>query len=384
MLVSPSNFFNSRALIWGVHVPPQGLFSMADGKAATSPIKPQKPSKPDMKLVEALVKQPDIVRAAKAIQAVDALYVGTGAGMGVSSGLGTFRGKTAGIWPPLKKLGIDFTQMSNPKWFTYDKGMHQRSINFAWSFWHFRYQAYTTSEPHPGYGYITDWCKKMPLGGFSFTSNIDGHWEAAGFPVDRILECHGSVHFMQCASGCSEQIWPVTTEFNMEIDHATDCAKEPLPKCKHCDQGARPNVLMFGDWHFLPNRHDLQETNRQKWEARLEKYAVEKKDRSGKKGAGQPVELVVLEIGAGSAVPAVRYNCEAMARKRASTFIRINPDEPKIGSMPSRCDKIEITDDSLAVLTAIDQLLQAQHDKEKPRQGSQLGIAKKTQNIANY
>ena len=41
----------------------------------------------------------------------------TGAGMGVDSGLGTFRGRNAGVWPPLKDLGMDFTEMSTPSHF---------------------------------------------------------------------------------------------------------------------------------------------------------------------------------------------------------------------------------------------------------------------------
>jgi hypothetical protein len=40
---------------------------------------------------------------AKAIFEADALLYTTGAGMGVASGLGTFRGVNAGVWPPLVK-----------------------------------------------------------------------------------------------------------------------------------------------------------------------------------------------------------------------------------------------------------------------------------------
>lgn len=45
------------------------------------------------------------------IKESDAMLICTGAGMGVGSKLGTFRGPNAGVWPPLQKLGIDFTEM---------------------------------------------------------------------------------------------------------------------------------------------------------------------------------------------------------------------------------------------------------------------------------
>lgn len=37
-------------------------------------------------------------RAAEAVASADALLITTGAGMGVDSGLGTFRGRNAGVW----------------------------------------------------------------------------------------------------------------------------------------------------------------------------------------------------------------------------------------------------------------------------------------------
>lgn len=33
-----------------------------------------------------------------------------------------------------------------------------------------------------GYYLLKEWAASKPLGGFSFTSNIDGHWLRCGFP----------------------------------------------------------------------------------------------------------------------------------------------------------------------------------------------------------
>src|SRR5207247_801039 len=64
----------------------------------------------------------DLGRAAAAIAGAEALIIGAGAGMGVDSGLPDFRG-TEGFWkayPPFAKLGLNFVQLANPRWFRTD------------------------------------------------------------------------------------------------------------------------------------------------------------------------------------------------------------------------------------------------------------------------
>ena len=134
-----------------------------------------------------------IARAAAAISAADALLIITGAGMGVDSGLATFRGRNAGVWPQLLALGLDSSDLSMPVWFRNDPRL-------AWAFWHDRYQAYLAGTPHAGYDLLAKWGSKAGCrhGCFSVTSNIDGHWaRTPGLPEDRLCECHGSVDNLQ-------------------------------------------------------------------------------------------------------------------------------------------------------------------------------------------
>lgn len=210
-------------------------------------------------------------QAAAWIKEADALLFTTGAGMGVASGIGTFRGVNAGVWPPLEKRGIDFSEMSCPRQFEVNE-------RFAWSFWNFRYACYTGNEPHKGYHILREWGEKKPAGYFCFTSNIDGHWEAAKVPSDRVYECHGSVRFMQCqrrdkACPLYKAIWPTdpSTVLSMEIDPETDAVSEnsELPKCSGCGKTARPNVLMFGDYGVVHERIDGQSDNYKKWKGTL-------------------------------------------------------------------------------------------------------------------
>ena len=48
--------------------------------------------------------------------------------------------------------------------------------DLAWGFWGRCHQAYTRARPHAGYALLAGWARRAPLGGFSVTSNVDGHW----------------------------------------------------------------------------------------------------------------------------------------------------------------------------------------------------------------
>ena len=244
-------------------------------------------------------------KAAHHIRTADALLVTTGAGMGVDSGFGTFRGRNAGVWPPLQELGYDFTEMSNPQWFSDDPA-------FGWAFWHFRWSAYTSGVPHRGYHLLVKWGHAVPKGMFSFTSNIDGHWIRAGLSADRVLEVHGSVNHLQCAKPCAQEIWD-TPKLEFTLDDKGHKVTSDLPQCPKCSAVARPNVLMFGDWGYVDIRSRVQEDHYAKW---------------CKSVAGSKV--VIVEIGAGHAVPTVRLQSEAQARRLNATLIRINLDDPDV------------------------------------------------------
>ncbi len=243
--------------------------------------------------------------AAQAVAGATALLVTAGAGMGVDSGLPDFRGNE-GFWkayPPMAKLGISFVEMANPAWF-------RRDPELAWGFYGHRLDLYRTTRPHRGFDLLLRWGAELPHGLFVFTSNVDGQFQRAGFPEERIVECHGSIHHLQCAEGCNPAIWSAQG-VEVTVDEATFRARPPLPACPSCGGLARPNVLMFGDWQWIPRRTAEQE-------GRFEAWLLE--------AAGPG--LVVVELGAGTAVPTVRMTSERVARSSGGTLVRINPREP--------------------------------------------------------
>jgi len=264
-------------------------------------------------------------QAAEWIRAADGLLIGAGAGMGVDSGLPDFRGNE-GFWnayPAFRDQRLSFVDMANPQWF-------RSAPRQAWGFYGHRLQMYRSTQPHAGFACLLKWCASVPLGGFVFTSNVDGHFQQAGFDDERILECHGSIHYLQCTEPCSSDVWP-SDPVQLAIDTEHCLAEGELPRCRRCNQIARPNILMFGDGQWVDERALHQEQHLQTWLATL----------AGKR-------IVAIECGAGTAVPTVRSFCQ----RYATHLIRINPREPN--TPPGG---LSIPTAALQAIRAIDQRL---------------------------
>ncbi|SEP82691.1 NAD-dependent protein deacetylase, SIR2 family [Lentzea albida] len=237
----------------------------------------------------------DYDRAAELIAGADAVLVCAGAGMGVDSGLPDFRG-TEGFWrayPPYERLGLKFEEIADPVHFADDPAL-------AWGFYGHRLALYRATVPHKGFAVLRSWGARV------FTSNVDGQFQKAGFAD--VAEVHGSIHHAQCVEPCTDEIWECT--FDVEVDPSTMRAVGELPSCPQCGGLARPNILMFGDWGWVPHRSQRQLDALTEWRREHRKLAV-------------------VEIGAGTAVPTVRRQAE-LASAASGALIRINTREPAV------------------------------------------------------
>jgi len=249
---------------------------------------------------------PSLQRAANAIREADALLITAGAGMGVDSGLPDFRGNE-GFWrayPPFKARGLSFVDMASPEWF-------DRNPAVAWGFYGHRLHLYRDTTPHEGFHILRRWAERMTGGVFVFTSNVDGQFQRAAFPEDAVVECHGSIHHLQCVRPCCQETWDAKE--HVAVDTTTFEASEPLPRCPRCGGMARPNVLMFGDWGWIHHRTSAQERRMEAW----------------MRGLGD-ARLAIVEMGAGIAIPTVRATSEQAGRRKGATLVRINPREPQV------------------------------------------------------
>lgn len=246
-----------------------------------------------------------IERAARTIAAADHLLITAGAGMGVDSGLPDYRGPE-GFWnahPPLRDQRLRWIDLAQPDAF--------RTIPaLAWGFYGSRLTLYRRTRPHDGFRILRRWAATK-RSFFVYTSNVDGQFQRAGFPPERILEIHGSVQHTQCVTPCHPQVYDASG-LEIPVDPDTLHAASRLPRCPRCKGMARPNVLLFGDDAFVRTRRDEQRHGFLRWLT-----------------GAQNGRLAIVELGAGPDIPTVRQKGEQLARCANVRLVRINLHDPE-------------------------------------------------------
>ena len=236
------------------------------------------------------------------IEQADGLLITAGAGMGIDSGLPDFRG-AEGFWnayPALGRAKIQFEAIANPDAF-------HILPEVAWGFYGHRLNLYRNTVPHEGFDLLRRMAEQVEQGAFVLTSNVDGQFQKAGFSEAQVCEVHGSIHHLQCMEPCHKLSWPADA-FVPEVDVDTCVLLNEPPWCPRCSEMARPNVLMFGDWSWVPARQQEQEQRLQRWLSRCR-------------------SPLIIELGAGTAIPTLRH----FAERLAAPLIRINPHAAEAG-----------------------------------------------------
>ena len=230
--------------------------------------------------------------------------------------------------------------------FDSDSTFSQRALSSGWGFFGHRYQLYSTAVPHEGYHILRRWAQASRLGSFVFTSNVDGHFLKAGFSDAHVVECHGTIHMLQPFDPrLGNHLWPASDALaSLVVDTDTFRAKQPLPMCPP-EAGpaagtlARPNILMFGEWGWVEQRTNEQHHRHETFLDSLPRDA----------------HVVVVEIGAGSAIPTVRDTSETVLETFSNaTLLRINPVESQ-----GPGGTISISETGLAALKMLDEALAA-------------------------
>ena len=266
-------------------------------------------------------------QAADLVRQADGMLIGAGAGMGVDSGLPDFRGPE-GFWrayPALREAGLEFSEIASPSAF-------EANPQLAWGFYGHRLVLYRRTVPHAGFALLRKWAAEMPLGARVFTSNVDGQFQQAGFEPRQVLECHGSIHRLQCSAPCRRQTWSADG-FVPDLDEARCLLRNALPRCPHCGALARPNVMMFGDWAWVDRGGTAAQHQLDLWLDRVER-------------------LVVIEVGAGTAIPSVRLMSHRAIVDHGARLVRINLREAQ-----TPAGHVGLALGALQALSAMDALL---------------------------
>ena len=150
---------------------------------------------------------------------------------------------------------------------------------------------------------------------FVVTTNVDGQFEKAGFPPERVFATQGDYGLNQCARGCHDTLYPNRALAAEMIAQTEDCLVPSalVPRCPVC--GGPMAVHLRVDGHFVENVD---------WHAAQDRYLRFVEDMRGR-------PTVLLELGVGWNTPGIiRLPFEALARAFYAPLVRLNRDDARI------------------------------------------------------
>lgn len=221
---------------------------------------------------------------------------------------------------------MTYEEMSDDKWFFEDPA-------FAWGVNYTQLEMYRNTPPHAGYRFLLHWAQTLGKPWYVFTSNIDGHFEKAGFPQDRVVTCHGDIHHLQCVNqNCKaerkeDNVWSaegIPQGLADLVDQASLRFSDMSPleeahfRCPRCSGLARPNI-----WFCSDRNHAF-------WVDEGERRQAYIKWLEGLQAEGK--HIVVIECGGGMDIPTVRCEGEDAVNEAGSNslLVRINPTDCRV------------------------------------------------------
>lgn len=243
-----------------------------------------------------------------------ALFILTGAGMSVCSGVPVFRRADGKMTDEFLKFLSDYNlarrnagKREANDWFNFSvpEMFEKATEKEAWAYWFWRITR-ARVDLAEDYTLLMNIINKFGMEKtFVQTSNCDMLHAKAGVPEDKIYEIHGSLGWVNCSKSCCNDILPVSTiEENIQDGTPPQCPKG----CGNC---LRPNVMIFGDYHLVEDRIENQRSNFYKHCCKYPKR-------------------IVIEIGAGTVVASIRASSKSLTSNALDNpLIRINPDTKK-------------------------------------------------------
>lgn len=260
------------------------------------------------------------------LENANAIVINTGAGMGVDSGLADYRGN-GGQWGQVESDSEKSVfEVVNPQAFLENPA-------YSWKLFGQRIKEYAETKPHNGFTILKNWVAAYNLDCFCLTSNIDSHFQKAGFAEENIRELHGTLAYFQSSNpDLTREIWKNELSGDEILKNAENGI---FPTCPNSKIMARPNVYMFRDDTYIDTRSKEQG---RRFQAFLERN-------KGK-------NILVFEIGSGPHVQTIRVKTRMLRTEYGAKIIRINPKDYNI-----KAPNIGISKGALEALTEIDNYL---------------------------
>jgi NAD-dependent deacetylase len=155
--------------------------------------------------------------AAERLAAAARVFVLSGAGLGVASGLPTFRG-VGGLWN-----NRHVEELASPDGF-------RRDPQASWAWYNTRIAAYANARPNAGHAALVELARLVPHFTLA-TQNVDGLHARAG--SRDVIELHGNLRTLTC-TGCNAAE-PLAEPFDLAALHHA------------CGGLRRPAVVWFGE-----------------------------------------------------------------------------------------------------------------------------------------
>jgi NAD-dependent deacetylase len=143
----------------------------------------------------------------------------SGSGVSAESGVPTFRASD-GLWE-----GHRIQDVATPEGFEQDPDL-------VWRFYNGRRVNIQQVRPNPGHFALAQLERRYGPGFLIATQNVDGLHQQAG--SQNVLELHGCLRQTRCL-GCQQ------------VREAGYDDLGPAPRCEHCQDRLRPNIVWFGE-----------------------------------------------------------------------------------------------------------------------------------------
>jgi len=155
----------------------------------------------------------------QALRAAKRIVVLTGAGTSAESGVPTFRDAQTGLWAK-----YDPKELATPR-------AYQRNPRLVWEWYTWRRELVAKASPNPGHLALAKMQTYVPTLTV-ITQNVDGLHQQAGNQT--VLELHGNITRSKCVK-------------NSHIVNSWAPTDEVPPRCPHCGELLRPDVVWFGE-----------------------------------------------------------------------------------------------------------------------------------------
>jgi hypothetical protein len=148
---------------------------------------------------------------------------------------------------------------------------------------------------------------------------MDGAFEKAGFDLAAIVECHGSIHYLQPLERRSDDVVVGVAGSQLpalvvDMECMSSMGDLPIEKRDAKDVLARPNIFMFNDREWVGTLTNEQVIRMFAWAAAIAPDSM----------------VVIIELEAGTAIPTVRLESEGLpCCEEEPTLICITPREPE-------------------------------------------------------